>query len=253
MNSPEPDTNNIVRKNGFQRPFEPLQAMTWLLLCSMIIVFYGLIIPQSGLAVQAALGVVYGVLVLISVWSGFVACATDPADDNVLQRMSDINGTTAAPTDNIYCRLCSTHVNRSSKHCRYCEKCVDGFDHHCKWLNNCIGKKNYRYFLILLSSTFSFTLLELALFVVNMVQYLVEHNTYAAKVERNYPSGTSPLALFVVNWIFIGLLLPVAGLLGQLFFFHAMLIHHGLTTYDYIIQEQARDRERNELAIKRNE
>ncbi|GJN32957.1 hypothetical protein PR202_gb21505 [Eleusine coracana subsp. coracana] len=52
-----------------------------------------------------------------------------------------------------FCSLCEVQVLKYSKHCRVCDKCVDGFDHHCRWLNNCIGKRNYRRFFLLMSTS----------------------------------------------------------------------------------------------------
>ncbi|SBS85455.1 palmitoyltransferase, putative [Plasmodium malariae] len=48
------------------------------------------------------------------------------------------------------CDICG-FVEPQSKHCKVCNKCVSVFDHHCMWVNNCIGKKNYKYFVGLLT------------------------------------------------------------------------------------------------------
>ena len=55
------------------------------------------------------------------------------------------------------------HRENTSKHCRTCGKCVQNFDHHCKWLNTCVGKKNYRFFLILMGAVAIMTTLSFAL------------------------------------------------------------------------------------------
>ncbi len=57
-------------------------------------------------------------------------------------------------SDFLYCDICRSYVNKSSRHCRTCARCVENFDHHCMWINNCIGRKNYKLFLIMIGSTF---------------------------------------------------------------------------------------------------
>ena len=54
------------------------------------------------------------------------------------------------------CSVCNAYVNKQTKHCGPCNRCCDGFDHHCNWLNNCVGAANYRYFLALIVSFWTF-------------------------------------------------------------------------------------------------
>ena len=52
----------------------------------------------------------------------------------------------------VWCPACRANVHVYSYHCKRCNRCSDEFDHHCKYLNNCIGKKNYKYFFMILLS-----------------------------------------------------------------------------------------------------
>jgi hypothetical protein len=97
-------------------------------------------------------------LVLLSQYTFFLACSTDP-------------GTITAEThrcfDHIECdkmlyhpgRMCTTcNVDKipRSKHCSFCNKCVAKFDHHCVWINQCVGENNHRYFLLFLAVNSAF-------------------------------------------------------------------------------------------------
>lgn len=66
-----------------------------------------------------------------------------------------------------WCYTCNFYRPLRSSHCSTCNHCIDTFDHHCPWLNNCIGRRNYRYFFMLLCflsidmiSTFAFSLVH---------------------------------------------------------------------------------------------
>jgi len=217
--------------------------VTWGLLILMIGGFYGIIIPPLEELYQIICGIIFGASTVGAIWAGFMACITDPIDPNVQEALKG-NHSPGPHSDKLFCALCRVHVNKSSKHCRYCEKCVDRFDHHCKWLNNCIGAANYRYFIILLVFTFIFTLLELGLFARHISAYFVDKDGFQDSVRDAYGGGSDPMVVLVLCLVFAAALVPVALLLGQLFFFHGMLIHEDLTTYDYIMREQRRERER---------
>lgn len=91
---------------------------------------------------------------LMSLWAARETCMTDPCDNALItaQIQHPLEKIPAAAEEQIFCYICEVSVHHSSKHCRYCDKCVVKFDHHCKWLNTCVGQKNYRTFLILVTS-----------------------------------------------------------------------------------------------------
>ncbi|KAF9947004.1 Palmitoyltransferase zdhhc14, partial [Modicella reniformis] len=62
-----------------------------------------------------------------------------------------------------YCDTCKIYRPPRCSHCRQCDNCVEDEDHHCIWLNNCIGRRNYRYFLIFVTTASVYALLTSAL------------------------------------------------------------------------------------------
>ena len=116
------------RKNGFQGPLNILQIGTWILFPVLIIHYFAFIYPMLWpyLSVRITVTFVFLASSLGALISGFLVCYIDPADNHTLRSI---------PTEDpnpVYCYLCETNVECTSKHCRFCQKCIVGFDHHCK-------------------------------------------------------------------------------------------------------------------------
>ncbi|KAG6473701.1 probable protein S-acyltransferase 22 isoform X1 [Zingiber officinale] len=148
-----------------------------------------------------------------------------------------------------YCSLCEVEVLKYSKHCRVCDKCVDGFDHHCRWINNCIGRKNYKWFFILMVFALLLLILQWAVGILVLVLCFLERKRFSAEIVSKLGSSFS-LAPFVIVVALSTLLAMVATLpVAQLFFFHILLIKKGLSTYDYIIALREQDQEQEQHAV----
>ncbi|RHY85780.1 hypothetical protein DYB26_005067 [Aphanomyces astaci] len=162
-----------MRQNGFQVPFDLFQVTAWIFFPILVGGFYAFCVPFLPRTAAVATGIVYGINGVVIVGLAAITTSINPADRNVMHQ-----GDTAQVTpDHLYCNVCTTYVDKKSRHCRICEKCVATFDHHCKWLNNCIGEHNYRYFFSLIVAIFTFTTLQLVLALYLFVQCFTSPST----------------------------------------------------------------------------
>ncbi|KAI7745062.1 hypothetical protein M8C21_034028 [Ambrosia artemisiifolia] len=108
-----------------------------------------------------------------------------------------------------------------------------------QWLNNCVGKKNYRTFILLLI----FVLLMLIIEGGTAIAIFVRCFTDAHRLERELVKRLHfhfPRALLSTICVLLVLLTAYgSAALGQLFFFHVVLIRKGMRTYDYIMAMKA--------------
>ncbi|KAG0375244.1 Palmitoyltransferase zdhhc14 [Mortierella sp. AD032] len=125
-----------------------------------------------------------------------------------------------------YCETCKIYRPPRCSHCRQCDNCVEDEDHHCIWLNNCIGRRNYRYFLIFVSTASIYALYTSALCL-----------THLLLLYRDRPKGTdsfqdqalakAPVAALVMVFAF------VLGLaVGSLATYHFWLATVNRTTHE---------------------
>ncbi|XP_038972438.1 probable protein S-acyltransferase 19 isoform X2 [Phoenix dactylifera] len=147
----------------------------------------------------------------------------------------DITEQQASSDEALFCTLCNAEVRKLSKHCRSCDKCVDGFDHHCRWLNNCVGRKNYITFLFLMVMSLAWLAVECGVGIAVLVRCFTDKRATETQIADRLGDGFSraPFATIVALCTALSLLASVP--LGELFFFHMILIRKGITTYEYVV------------------
>nr|XP_043631233.1 protein S-acyltransferase 21-like [Erigeron canadensis] len=135
----------------------------------------------------------------------------------------------------LFCTLCNAEVRKFSKHCRSCDKCVDGFDHHCRWLNNCVGRKNYFTFVCLMAVGLVWLTFECGVGIAVLVRCFVNKRATEDQIADRLGDGFSraPFATVVAICTVVSFLATIP--LGELFFFHIILIRKGITTYEYVV------------------
>lgn len=169
-----------------------------------------------------------------SCWNpGKIFCAICVHED--CRKQESITENEATGEDALFCTLCDSEVRKFSKHCRSCDKCVDGFDHHCRWLNNCVGRKNYMTFITLMALSLIWLVIEATVGIAVLVRCFVNKRNMEAEIVDRLGNGFSRAPFAAVVAVCTALSVLACVPLGELFFFHMILIRKGITTYEYVV------------------
>ncbi|KAG5520474.1 hypothetical protein RHGRI_033156 [Rhododendron griersonianum] len=224
--------------------------------CLLVVAFYAFFAPFLGGRIwEYALVAFYSPVALLVFVLYVRATAINPADPGIMFKFGgeimnvrnsklelptksgnfDELGTGTHSSPSSASRSSLSRVRKFSKHCRSCDKCVDGFDHHCRWLNNCVGRKNYITFISLMATSVIWLVTEAGVGIAVLVRCFVNKRSMEAAIVDRLGNGFSraPFATVVAVCTAVSLLACVP--LGELLFFHVILIRKGITTYEYVV------------------
>ncbi|KAJ1272419.1 hypothetical protein BS78_06G200400 [Paspalum vaginatum] len=259
----------MARRHGWQLPAHTLQVVAITVYFLLCIAFYAFFSPFLGKDLYQYIAVGFYSFLALSVLVLYVRCtAIDPADPGILVSMdgaliykSEAHVDTQEEAgksgsrngediqkhksclgmvcfccaifriedcrkedeanqqedgeEALFCTLCNAEVRKHSKHCRSCNKCVDGFDHHCRLAVECgVG---------------------IAVFVRCFTDKTAIEDQIGEKL--GYGLSRAPFATIVALSTALSMLASVP--LGELFFFHIILIRKGITTYEYVVAMRA--------------
>ncbi|WOL17115.1 putative protein S-acyltransferase 4 [Canna indica] len=121
-----------------------------------------------------------------------------------------------------YCDTCMLYRPPRASHCSVCNNCVQKFDHHCPWVGQCIGRRNYRFFCLFISTS---TFLCIYVFVFSWLNIITEKAHYHNNIWKSMTREV--LSLVLIAYTFI-----IVWFVGGLTVFHFYLMSTNQTTYE---------------------
>ncbi|KAL9232689.1 hypothetical protein vseg_007769 [Gypsophila vaccaria] len=117
-----------------------------------------------------------------------------------------------------FCETCLVYRPARASHCSICNNCVQKFDHHCPWVGQCIGLRNYKYFILFISSS---TFLCIYVFTFSLINLLRKQASFWNSVSDDVVSVILVCYCFIAVWF-----------VGGLTVFHFYLMSTNQTTYE---------------------
>lgn len=182
------------RINGCSLPLFYLQILGIIIIIFILLMNYLTLCVNISTYPWQWLSIVISSLSILPFLITFIHISiVDPAEINVIEQSrgprTDFNRQTHRNViTDLYCNVCDVYVSSKAKHCSACNKCIYEFDHHCIWLNTCIGGRNYRLFLIMVTSLVLGTLF---IFLNSLIQFIgsFQDSNSAISLKPYYPPG----------------------------------------------------------------
>ena len=175
--------------------------------------------------------VFHNLLFAVTVFSIFKGGCTDPG---IIPRQSGSNMQFRAKNYNVvingsllklsYCQTCSIFKPPRTSHCRNCDNCCQRFDHHCLWLGTCVGKRNYKYFYLLVTFITINSIVEIIYNICILVESIKD------KDEKRIKNRIFTIIVLSAS-SFYGLMFLIF-FIGKLFILHTRLLIQNFTFYE---------------------